>query len=856
MALNPGTKLGPYEIIAPLGAGGMGEVYRARDSRLGRDVAIKVLPPAFARDPERLQRFEQEARAAGLLNHPNVLIVFDLGTHDGSPYVVSELLEGETLRERLKQGPLPSRRVVEYGAQIARGLAAAHQKGIVHRDLKPENLFITEDGRVKILDFGLAKLTRPESVSSEGATAASSPGLTDPGMVMGTAGYMSPEQVRAAPTDHRSDIFSFGAILYEMLSGKRAFHGDSSIETMNAILREEPPEFTDAVRNLPPGLERVVRHCLEKKPDERFQSTRDLAFDLEALSSVSGLTARAVSEPLPRRWIRPALAGLAVVFALAAGFLIGRRGGQAAFPTFQRLTFRRGFITNARFAPDRQTIVYSAAWDGYPGELFSTNPSNPGSRSLDLTNAKLLSISSSGELAVMLNPGPGPGPGASIGKLARVPFSGGAPREILESIEDADWAPDGTNLAVIHEVEGRSRLEYPIGKVLYETAGWLSSPRVSPRGDKVAFMEHPVRPDNAGSVAVVDTAGTKTTLSEGWMSEEGVAWSPPGDAVWFTAAPSGNAEGVYEVKLSGKQRQVERVAGGIHLCDIAPDGRVLVSHFNARLGIIALAPGESKERDLSWMDWSRVMDISADGKTILFDETGEGGGATYGVYLRRTDGSPAVRLGDGAAQSISPDEKWAMAIKISSPPQLTLLPTGSGEERPLTNDSIAHLEARWLPDGKRFVFAGYETGHGVRLYAQDLDGGPARAVSPEGLGITFTISPDGKFVAGTNAQGQVALYAIDGSPPRVIPGLDAGETPVGWTSDGRSLFVFSRAGTAARVSRVEVSSGKKQFWKDLVPPDPAGISRIVPPRITPDGKAYAYSYGRVLSDLYLAKGLK
>ncbi|MGA9931350.1 MAG: serine/threonine-protein kinase, partial [Terriglobales bacterium] len=295
MALTPGTKLGPYEIQSLIGSGGMGEVYRAHDSRLNRTVAIKVLPTSYSADAERLQRFVQEARAAAALNHPNILSIFDIGEASGAPYIVSELLEGQTLRERIRSGPLSSRKSIDYALQVARGLAAAHEKGIVHRDLKPENLFLTHDDRVKILDFGLAKLTRPESEA--GADTATVQVNTEPGQIMGTVGYMSPEQVRGKPADHRSDIFSFGSILYEMLSGQRAFRGESPAETMSAILKEEPAELSETARNVPPALERMVRHCLEKNPGQRFQSAGDLAFDLEALtdgsvsSSVVGRTA-------------------------------------------------------------------------------------------------------------------------------------------------------------------------------------------------------------------------------------------------------------------------------------------------------------------------------------------------------------------------------------------------------------------------------------------------------------------------------------------------------------------------------------------------------------------------------------
>ena len=360
MTLTSGTKLGPYEIHSSIGAGGMGEVYRARDARLNRDVAIKILPESFSADADRLQRFALECRAAAALNHPNILSIFDIGDVQGAPYVVSELLEGETLRDRLRDGPLSSRKAIDYSRQIASGLAAAHEKGIVHRDLKPENLFITNDGRAKILDFGLAKLTRPEAdISGDAPTQQIA---TDAGTVMGTVGYMAPEQVRGKPADPRSDIFAFGAILYEMLSGKRAFHGDSAVDTMSAILKEDPPDLTETNGKVSPALERIVRHCLEKNPAERFQSARDLAFNLEALTDISTSTRGGVralqmeEEPAKRRWLLPVLGVLLLLASWAGVYRFAHRGA-AANPTFHEITFRNGTIWDARFAPDGQTII-------------------------------------------------------------------------------------------------------------------------------------------------------------------------------------------------------------------------------------------------------------------------------------------------------------------------------------------------------------------------------------------------------------------------------------------------------------------------------------------------------------------
>jgi Tol biopolymer transport system component len=855
MALSAGARLGPYEILAPLGAGGMGEVYRAKDPRLGREVAIKVLPASYSQDADRLKRFEQEARAAGVLNHPNITAVYDIGTHEGAPYVVTELLEGETLRGRIAAGPLPQRKAIEYAVQIAHGLAAAHEKGIVHRDLKPENLFVTRDGRVKILDFGLAKLIQPE----ERGPQTELPTATEPGVVLGTIGYMSPEQVRGQAADMRSDIFSFGAILYEMLSGSRAFSGGSAADTMSAILVKEPPDLSVTDQNITPGLERIVRHCLEKNPEERFHSAHDLAFDLQALSGISAPSGRAavLAAAAPKRRIWLGLAGLAVVAAIAGGaYIAGKKEGNRPPPSFQQLTFRRGQIPAARFAPDGQTIVYSAAWEGNPGQLFSVRPGSPDVLALPVPPARLLAVARSGELALQLAPRFARGFTWS-GTLARAPLAGGAPREILEATHWADWSPDGKDFAIVRDSGGKNRLEFPIGKPLYETAGFVSYLRISPRGDLVAFLDHPQHGDDGGSVAVVDIAGKKKTLSAGWASEDGLAWGPRGEEIWFTATKSGGARALYAVNLSGRERLLARVTGTLTLHDVAPDGRVLLSHDTTRLGILALAPGEQKERDLSWLDWSLVRDLSPDGKTILFDESGEGAGANYAICLRKTDGSPAVRLGEGAAMALSPDGKWVISIPPGSPAQLVLLPTGSGESRRITNDTINHVSAAFFPDGKRVLFAGSEPGRGVRFYVQGLQGGAPRAVSPEGVeAFAVAISPDGTRIAAIGSDGETRLYPVEGGQPERAAGVQAGEGPICWSRDGRSLYVRDRALLPVRLFRVDLATGRRELWKEFLPSDTSGFSGVYGVRAAPEAGAYAYTYGRLLSDLYLASGIR
>ncbi len=856
MPLTSGSKLGPYEIQSPLGAGGMGEVYRARDARLNRDVAIKILPASFSADPDRLQRFAQESRAAAALNHPNILSIYDIGDDHGAPYVVSELLEGETLRDRLRDTALPSRKAIDYAQQIASGLAAAHDKGIVHRDLKPENIFITHDGRAKILDFGLAKFTRPEADASGEAPTQQVVG-TDAGTVMGTVGYMSPEQVRGKPADARADIFSFGAILYEMLSGKRAFHGDSAVDTMSAILKEDPPDLSETNRNVAPALERIVRHCLEKNPAERFQSARDVAFNLGALTEVSTSTRggmRALpEEPSARRWLLPLLGGLLLLASWAAVYGFARRGIAVANPTFHEVTFRNGTIWDARFAPDGQTVIYGAAWEGQPQEVFSTRFDSTDSRTLGLPPAQILSISSKGEMAISLHPVT-TGAFAQDGTLARVPLAGGAPREVLDKVFWADWTPDDQSLAVIRSGNTPTslHLEFPVGHNIYEPNGWVSHVRFSPNGESLAIIDHVPGGDD-GRVVIIDAKGTAKASSSFYSSVEGLAWAPGGKEVWFSAVPNGSERSVYALDFSGKERMIYRAPGGLTLHDISRNGLVLLTADKARMTLTALAPGETRERSLTWFDWSLLADMSPDGKTIIFSETGEAEGTNYSMFLRKTDGSPAIRLGDGGFGALSPDGQWVVSL-VGAPAKLMLLPTGVGEPRQFADDKADHFNVAWLPDSKSFIYSAQEPGHGARTYLMNIQDGKPRAVTPEGR-TAYRVSPDGRTILG-RAQHELWLYPVaGGEPQKVNINLNSNELAQGFSADGKSLLVMTR-GMPLKIDLVDLSTGRHQPWKEIAPADLAGAQGIPSIRFSADGKSYAYSTLRVLSDLYVVDGLK
>ncbi len=851
--LAPAQNSGPYEILAPLGAGGMGEVYRARDLRLGREVAVKVLPAGCSSDPERLRRFEQEARATAALNHPNILAVFDIGRQDDFPYIVSELLEGESLRARLHSGPLPARKAIEYALQIVRGLAAAHDRGIFHRDLKPENIFVTRDGHVKILDFGLAKLTLPDPAAMASMSARPTvDSVTGRGVLLGTLGYMSPEQLRGAGSDARSDLFSFGAVLYEMLSGRRAFRGETTADTISAVLREEPADLTAPGRDVPPILERIARHCLEKDPAARFQSARDIAFNLESLSTVSSTSLPTVAvkaEKTRKSGLLSAAMSVAVLLLLAGSFLVGRLlAPLPAPPRYHQLTFAREEIDSARFADDQRTVIYSSSHTGDEAGLFSVTPDSLASVSMNLKNTHVAAISA-GEMLVIQQPRI-LFAYAAVGVLAQAPLTGGGPRPILNDVQDADWVQDH-QIAVAHFVDGRYRLEYPIGRVLYETDGYVSDVRVSPKGDLVAFADHPDFGDTSGTMAIVDPSGRKHSLGKSHQGIVGLAWAPSGKEIWFSASEVGFNAQLKSVDLSGHERVVARAPGMLIVQDIARDGRVLLTHATQRAMVMALGPGQNQERDLTVVDWTTETAISKDGREVLLEEEGTGSNRDYDMYLRATDGSAPVHLGEGHGQDFSPDGKWALAERG----QFFLVPLGPGEPQQITHDAIEHDDARFLPDGKSIAFTGMEPGHKPRIYVQAIGSDSPRAISPDGVQGKISTA-DGRFVFGFSDK--VALYPVDGQgAPLPVPGIHPDESIASVSPDGRSVLVVSAVKQISlEVYRVDLTNGRRELFKKLGPSDPIGLTMYPTGLFTPDGKYYIYSYGRSLSELYAVDGLR
>ena len=855
-----GTRVGEYELREKLGAGGMGEVYRARDSRLDRDVALKILPEAFASDAGKARRFEREARAASALNHPNIVTVYEVGTADSLSYIAMELVEGKTLRETIAAGPPPIERLVDFSWQIASGLARAHAAGIVHRDLKPENLMISESGLVKILDFGLAK-----RMPFEGEASPSETTQTQEGSIVGTVGYMSPEQAAGQSVDFRSDQFSLGSILYELATGRRAFERSSRVETLAAIIREEPEPLERTNPKIPAPLRWLVERCLNKNPNNRYAATEDLARELLTLREhISGLSSRsALRLKEPRRRGRSRTIGLAAlaIATLAGGYFLGGRDERARIstPHFQQLTFRNAGISSARFAPDGQTVVYAAQWEGKSPEIFTTRLDSPETRSLGLPSAEILSISSSGRMALLLTP-PRLGalsrlPHSDIptrlfsGILAEAPLAGGAPRELLDNVWWADWSPRGDSFAVLHEVGGKNRLEFPAGRVLYERSrgALILRPSVSPSGDRVAFV-------NRGNLYVCEAGGRVLDLHEQAME---AVWSRATNEIWFNSVARGTTD-LFAVVPGRTKRRVTTFPGDFVLHDISGDGRGLLGRVSESSEILGDFPGEARPRNLSHFDRSVVAALALGGDTLLFNEAGQGG---HSVYLGRTDGSPPKRLADAWGWALSPDGRFVLAGGHPDT-EILLIPTGPGQSRRIATPGLKPGgRMGFFPDGRRIWFLAEHPVLGRRAWVQDLDGGKPRPVTPPDV-VTPVLSDDGRFLCARAADGDWYLYSTETTEARKVVGLETGEEPIQWTHDGR-LYVRDadepRPGEPAvmtRVYRHDPRTGHREVWKEIPPVYPSGGGAIENVFFSADGKTCVYTHHRYSSELFLVEGLK
>jgi Tol biopolymer transport system component len=862
MPLASGTRLGPYEIVAPLGAGGMGEVYRARDSRLGRDVAVKVLPEHLSASPEIRARFEREARAVSALAHPHICVLFDVGSEGETDYLVMELVEGETLAARLERGPLPVGQVIDWGFQIADALAQAHRAGIVHRDLKPANVMLTRSG-VKLMDFGLARPTGltgggsgPLGGLTQSPTVAAP--LTAEGTIIGTFQYMSPEQLEGKEADPRSDVWALGCVLYEMASGRRAFSGKSQASLIAAVMGQPEQPLSEVAPLAPPGLGRLVSACLAKDPDERVQTAHDVALQLDWLRrELSGSGSAPAAARSARRWRVPALAAAGIVLA-AAAFFVGRGSTDRAArpaPTFERLTYETQAIFNARFLPDGQSIVMSSALDGSTPELSVVRAGSPTPQKLGQPGLHLLAVSSTGELAVLDHARFTGHHRLFTGTLARMPLEGQAPRDLMDNVREADWSPDGRDLVVVHDVGGKDRLEFPPGKVLYESAGYLSDPRFSPAGDRIAFMEHPARFDDRGSVLVVDLNGKSRVLSGGYWGIEGLAWTPDGQRIYFSGARESGYYAVQGVDLAGHEWAALPGAGSLTLLDISRDGAWAVSSDSQPARLVFHEPSGA-ERDLSYLESGLSPILSGDAATLMFTDQSPQAGPNYSVDLRPTSGGAVVRLGEGNGAAFSSDGRRVLAYTMDAPAQVLSYPIGAGQPTRLDSGRFENVsDSFWLPGDQRVLVAGNEAGQPSRCWLLDPAAGTAQAVGPEGLRVCAP-SPDGQQFLALGVTGWALIPLTGSGPPRPLTATSPHDHFVRWSPDGSAIFVLDSFASPVRVDRVEVATGRRSEALTVDSGDRAGRVSILDVSLADDLRSFVYTAWYYRSELYLVRGAR
>lgn len=796
-----GTTVGPYRLDGLIGSGAMGEVYRAWDTRLHRHVALKTL-----RDPDP-QRVESEARAAATIAHPNVVTVHDTGCIDGIAYVVSELVVGESLRSMIDRG-IPRPAALALAIQLAKGLAAAHAHGVVHRDLKPANLLVA-DGTLKILDFGLAKIVAPEVEAS----ASSRQPAERSSMIIGTVGYLAPEQARGEPADARSDLFAAGAIVYEMFTGRRAFAGATFAERLSAVLRDTPEAFDDPVSPL-------VLRCLDKDPAKRFQSATDLAW---ALERVAAPAKPARSRGVSRRTFLAGTAAAGLGGAFLAHRLTARRDPPSAPPEFQQLTFRQGRVGRARFTRDGDSVVYAAAWDGAPLAVHAMRLAGGGARALPLPSAEVLAISARGELALSLDH-------RYLdslhqrGQLALVPLEGGTPRALGVDVQDADFTPDG-ELAIVRQGSGRFTIESPIGRVLF-SAGWIAHMRVSLDGGAIACGAYASSTNDSGDLVVIDRrSGAARTIAAGWSSIDGLTWA--GDRLWVSASRGGANNTARLLDRTGRELRTLSSVGRVRVHDAVRD-HVAIAHVEGRLHLVARPSQGASEIELGIADVSLLGGLSADGHRVAFFELGDVDIAN-GAYVRSIEGGPAVRLGAGMPLDVGP-----RGVLAHGEHGLVVFPE-HGQPQPITVALVRRGWAQWLPDGT-IVVVGAEADRGLRMWR--LAGGRLTPLTDEDVYGRPVVAPDGRIALIANAQ-----LIVIADRPRVV-GTFADDAVCGWSATG--LYVRSKT-LPIRLRRVDPDTGAETHVRDVAPPALGlrGVSAFAS-----NGDAYAYSYVQEASRLY------
>ena len=815
-----GAALGPYRLDAQIGAGGMSAVYRAWDDRLGRNVAVKVV---HASATER--RLAIEARAAGAISHPAIVAVHDIGVADGVTYIVQELVDGETLRSVIERGALSAERAAALAVELARGLAAAHAHGVVHRDLKPENLLVTRDGHLKILDFGLARLLEVGPLDA-----------TEPGVVQGTTGYLAPEQARGEPADARADVFAAGAVIFEMLTGARAFPGASHAERLSAVLRDAPA--LDDPRAAP--FAPILARCLAKDPRDRFQSAADLAWVLDA--------PRLPPAPARHATRRRVLAG-AGALALA-GFALGRWTSRsaapaAARPVFRQLTYRTGRVFTARFTRDGGRIVLGAAWDAEPLTAYAIDLAGGPAQPLDAPAGDVLAVSARGELALSLGRRFTDHQSAT-GTLALAPLAGGAPRALAEDVQDADFSPDGGDLAVVRRTERGFGIDLPLGRSVVAGDGWITHARISPDGARIAYLLHPSVQDDRGDVMVVDVATRRArTVSPGWASIAGLAWDPDGSSLWFTAAREGAQCAIQRATLDGAVDTIAQTTGRLRLHDLAADRRAAITVDVWRLRALVGAPGQAGEIDRSLSDFSLVTDISADGATLLIAEIGDVD-ASIGAYLQPVSAGRPLRLGAGMPLAISPSGQRVAAFVLADDRlQLVAYSTTSAGTTPIATAADVSA-ARWLDETA--LIAEGAPGAGARMWKLSTAGAPVALTDPGDAGHP-ALDPARRRCAFVDPRGRLHLLDVAGGGHQTLDGSFAGLVACGWLADHDSIIVRS-ATTPIRLTRVDPRTGATSAYLEIAPP-PVGLRAVDAVVLRADGSAYAYSVGQELSQLYL-----
>ncbi len=871
MILSAGTDFGPYKIVAPLGRGGMGEVYRARDGRLGRDVALKVLREEDAEDPELLTRFEREARAASSLNHPNIVVVYEAGAASvagrESPvhYLAMELIDGEPMAASLAGEPMPLRRFLDLATQLADGIARAHESGIVHRDLKPSNVFVTSEGRVKILDFGLAALHQHTSDDTQSPTAAGR--LTSPGMAIGTLGYMSPEQARGEAPTPASDQFSLGCIFYEMLAGQQAFGRSSAAETFSAILRDDPRPVDEINPSVPQPLRWILERCLAKAPRDRYASTRDLARDLQTIrdhSTTTGFRAAAVAGTEPRRrsvWLIAA-AAIAIAAGAASGIFLLNRFRAPLQPEFRRLTFREGIVTRALFAPNG-SILYAASWEGNPVRSYLALPESTGiDRVLESDVQFPLGYSEDGSQVLVLV-GPSRLSVHESGTLAWWPSLGGRPRRILDNAGWADAAGNGRFLAVVRDLGAERVLEIrgaegELQRTLFRTSGAIWFARISPDNTKVAFVHLPFRSDSTGEieVAAVDGSGSKV-LTRRFEQCAGLDWSAKTGEIWFTASIQTAYAGgtLWTVSPSGKLRPRYVLPDFFTLQSVSRSGdRFLLT--SQRQGVdLTVRRGAEDPHDLSWLGWTLIRDISPDGKTALFYDGGPTEN-TAGVWIRPIEGGDATRLGEGFPGKFSPDGRSIVAVTrpLSGAPQLILIPVEAGGVRRLPA-SGGNVSVPSFAGPRTLLFVRTEKGTS-EVWTMETDGSGARSLGAAGCDMPVA-SPSGSSFLCLNGERRrsLFLYPIKSGPGRKLYELpnEGSFVYARWSATGDRIFGVTRN---RRLLTLDSSTGTLLREEAIPLAGTTGQAQLIAAALDADAATRAYSVLRTSSDLYLASGIR